>query len=205
MSGTLYTPVFRVSFPSVFKKNEKNNNPKYELTMLFSAETKKMTDELTKKFKGKPELTSVKQLQAEVDRLGKEKWGAKYDDPKFKSKLKLPFKDGEDKEYDGYGEGVIYAAARSATKPGVINMKCEHIVDEDEFYAGCYAIASINMFVTDKVIDGVPLKCVSIGLGNIQKVADGDPFSGRKRVEEEAFTAIDEPVDSCEDIDTDDL
>lgn len=203
--GTMFTPVFRVSFPSVFRKNEKSTNPKYEVVMLFSKETKAMTNELARKFNGKPKLSSVKELQDEVDRIGFEKWGEKYKDPKFKAKLKLPFHDGADKEYDGYGEGVVFCTARSGTQPGLMDAKAQRIIDPELFYAGCYAIASVNVYATDRMFDGIVVKAISIGLGNIQKVGEGEPFSGRARAEEE-FEAIDEPSDEdASELSTDDL
>lgn len=209
--GTMYTPVFRVSFPSVFKKNEKSSNPKYEIGMLFRDTEKdkddirnQLTVKLRKAYKGKPKLESIESLMAEVDRVGKDKWGDKYEALKSKNKIKLPFHDGTDKEYDGYGEGVVFCTSRSKTQPGVLDQKCNRIIDEEELYAGCYAIASVNIYANDGVYDGVPTKSISVGLNNIQKIADGEPFSGRARAEEE-FVAIDEPEDDDSDLTIDDL
>jgi len=183
--GKMTTPVFRVSFPSIFKLNERNS--KYEVTMLFSADTKEMTSRL--KLSG-----SVKALQDEVERVARDQWGTKLDDPKFREKIKFPFHDGTEKEYDGYGEGVVFAASRSNVAPTVVDTKMVKLLSEQDLYAGCYAIASINVYATDaKTKEGMPLKCVSLGLGNIQKVGEGEPFSGRSRVEED-FTPIEEPT-----------
>ena len=62
----------------------------------------------------------------------------------------------------------------------------------------------MNIYANDGVYDGVPTKSISVGLNNIQKIADGEPFSGRARAEEE-FVAIDEPEDDDSDLTIDDL
>jgi len=208
--GTLFTPVFRVSFPSLLRKNEKNS--KYEVGMLFCTDPKDKTDirnQLTTKlrgmFKDKPKLETLAALEAEVERVGKDKWGTKFEALKAKGSIKMPFHDGADKEYDGYGEGVTFCTSRSNIAPGVRDQRLEPIIDPEDIYAGCYAIASINIYANEgKGDNGVPYKNISLGLGNVQKIAEGEPFSGRVRAEEE-FVAMDEPEDSDEELNLDDM
>jgi hypothetical protein len=169
------TPEFRVSYPAVFKaKSFDEQEAKFGLTMLFSKKT---------------DLTALKKaaFSAKV-----EKWGA--DKTKWPKKLRSPFRDGAEREgTDGYGENVIFVAATSKTKPGLIDGKKNRLSTDEEFYAGCYARAELLAYAYDTKGN----KGVAFGLKNIQKLRDGDPFSGARPAEE----VFDEVEDESEDED----
>jgi hypothetical protein len=163
------TPEFRVSYPSVFNKRAfEGQEAKYGLTMIF----KKKTD--------------ISKLKAAARAAAVEKWGA--DEKKWPRNLRKPFRDGAEREdVDGYGKGVVFVAATSKTKPGLIDKDKEAILDEESFYAGCYARAELFAFAYDKAGN----KGVTFGLRNIQKLRDGEPFaSGRPA--EEVFGEVDD-------------
>jgi len=168
------TPTFRVSFPSVFqarKVSDQNaaEEPKFRITMLF-----KKTDDIST-------------LKAAVKAAGIAKWGP--DMNKWPKKLMLPFRDGAEKDFDGYGPDVIFVGASSKQKPAVVDQSVQAIIDPSEFYGGCYARATVNAFTWEFMGKAG----ISFGLGNIQKVKDGDSFSGKSKPEND-FDSIDAPA-----------
>jgi Protein of unknown function (DUF2815) len=152
------TPQFRVSFPHMFqpqKPMQEGAEAKYSITMLFE------------------KSADLKAMKKAADLAGVEKWGA--DKSKWPKNLKTPFKDGDEKEdLMGY-EGTTYVTARSKQMPGLINAKKEEIIDENEFYAGCYARASLIAFAYETKVN----RGISFALLNVQKLKDGERFGGR--------------------------
>jgi hypothetical protein len=171
----MMTPMFRVSFPQVFEARamQPGQEAKYSIVMLF--EPKKMTDPLEKK--------KWDDMVAAVKFTATEKW------PKgIPANFKNPFRDGMEKEqYEGYGKGVIFLTASTKTRPGLVDQNLQKIIAPEEFYAGCYARATINPFPWTKL----GKNGVSFGLQNIQKVKDGDPLGGRGPAEAD-FNALED-------------
>ena len=157
------TPEFRVSFPAVFKpaKFEKNE-PKYGVTMLF------------------PKKTDISALKKAAFNAAIEQFGSKEN---FPEDLKWPWKDGDKKKKGtpGYA-GTIYISARSkeSNQPGIVDQRREPIISEKDFYAGCYARAEIIAYYYD--VNGN--EGISFSLQNVQKLRDGEAFSGKKKAED---------------------
>jgi hypothetical protein len=84
---------------------------------------------------------------------------------------KLPFHRGEDKEYEGYGPGVVYFTMSAKNRrPGIIARDGVTPITQygpEQFYAGCCARASVTPFANTH------WRSLSIGLNNLQKLADG--------------------------------
>lgn len=162
-SEKVLTPKFRVSFPAVFVPRSAMDGaePKYSVVMLF------------------PKEVDLSKLKAIAKQAVTEKWGDKV--PKD---LRSPFRDGDDKEMDGYA-GQIFITASSKMKPGLVNGAREPIIDAGEFYAGCYARATVNAYAYDRNGN----RGVAFGLQNIQKLEEGEPFSGRTKPEDD-FDAV---------------
>ena len=162
MADILMTPEFRVSFPAVFKpkrqKGDATSEPKYGLTMLF------------------PKGADLSKLKAAAQEAVKEKWGDKP--PK---NLRSPFRDQGEKEYEGYEEGAVFVSASSKQKPGLVDRQRQDIIDETEFYPGCYARATLRAFAYDNNGN----KGVAFCLNNIQKLRDGNPLDGRTRAKDD--------------------
>jgi len=150
------TPEFRVSFPAVFKPRSaaEGQKEKYSISMLF------------------PKTTDLTPLKLAVRKAIEGKWGT--DQAKWPKGLRLPFRDGNEKDYDGYKD-TVFCTASSEQKPGLVDQNVEDIIDQGEFYGGCYARATINAFAYDKAGN----KGVAFGLRNIQKIRDGAAFSGK--------------------------
>lgn len=169
------TPEFRVSFPSVFKpKGFGTQEPKYSVTMLFP----KSKD--GSRAKDLPELVKL------LGEVVAEKWP---DPTKRPKNLINPIKCGDtDEMQDGTLRGEKYPEmkghwvimASSKAKPGLVDENVQPIMDEDEFYSGCYAMATLTAFAYAPGKGREQSKTgVSFGLQNIRKTRDGEKFSGR--------------------------
>lgn len=147
------TPEFRVSFPAVFKPQAamEGQEPTYNIQMLF------------------PKTTDLSALKKAVKEAIVEKWGA--NPPKT---LRLPFKDGDEKDYDTH-KGHIYINAKSKIKPGLVDQDLQEIISPEDFYGGCYARATLTVYSYDRKGN----QGVAFGLQNIQKLRDGERFSAR--------------------------
>lgn len=161
------TPEFRVSFPAIFEpKAFQDQDPKYSVVMLF------------------PKSTDLKELKRAAFNAAAEKFGPKEKWPK---NLRLPFRNGDEKaDTPGYG-GSIFVSASSKDQPGLVNQSLKPILNAKEFYAGCYARAELIAFAYDHMGN----RGVSFSLQNLQKLRDGESFSGRKEAKD-VFDAVED-------------
>jgi hypothetical protein len=79
-------------------------------------------------------------------------------------------------------------------QPGLVDQNLQRIISTDDFYSGCYARATITAYGYDKAGN----KGVAFGLQNVQKLADGERFSGRTAAEDD-FEAVDDFVAESDD------
>lgn len=175
------TPEFRASFVHVFRPQDPfqaGGDPKYGLTMLF------------------PKGADLSKVKAAAKAAIVEKWGP--DKSKWPSNLRLPFRDQGEKadKFDGYEEGAIFINATSKMKPGLVDAQVNDIIDETEFYSGCYARATIRAFAYDTKGN----RGVGFGLQNVQKLRDGDPLGGRTRPEDDFSPTEGEPISDDDDL-----
>lgn len=185
MSDNPLTPIFRVSYPNVFtpKKNDLNGKDEYSVVALFE--------------KG-ANITGLKKAAQEA--LIK-KFGA--DKTKWPAVLKTPFRDQAErvKNVDGkmilpaaHVAGAVFMNLKSKDRPAVVDQNVEDIIDQSQFYAGCYARASVRAYAYDMKGN----RGVAFGLQNIQKVKDGEPLSGRAKPEDE-FAPVEMDVEASTD------
>jgi hypothetical protein len=183
MAITVTTPYFRVSWPNVFKpkKNTLNNKDEYSLTALF------------------PKGADLSQIQAAMKSVCAEKWG--NDPTKWPKNLRNPLKDQatltlKEKGTDqplidkktgkpilqaGCEEGAMFINLKSEQRPGLVDSQVQPILDQADFYPGCWARASLSVFAYDQAGN----KGVSFGLMNIQKVKEDEPLAGRTKPEQD--------------------
>lgn len=185
-SSRLLTPPFRVSFPSVFEKASYNNGtPRFSVVGLFYpkqfTEADKLKWQAIRKQLDVVSLEGFKKPMKELDR----------------GIYKIPFHKGDEKDYQGYGDKdmVFFTMANSKRRPQIININGEPVTSEnaEEFYAGCWARASVNPYWFNNIGKGL-----AIGLGNLQKLKDDESFEG--------FTSADDDFggDAVEGFESDD-
>lgn len=166
------TPYFRVSFPNVFKpkRNDFNGKDEYSLVALF------------------PKGADLSVLKAAAQEAITKKWGA--DKSKWPSNLRTPFRDQAERAKNvdgkmilpsGHEEGAIFMNLKSTQRPGLIDKDKQEIIDEADFYSGCWARASVNAFAYDQKGN----RGVTFGLMNLQKVKDDAPLGKRTRAEDD--------------------
>lgn len=157
------TPEFRLAFPSLFKKRafKEGQTEKYELTMLW------------------PKKTSLNELKALCEKAAVEKWG------KVPKGLKLPFRNGDDKEANGYA-GTTFARAKSIYPVAMIDKDKTEIVEEQDLYAGCYCKASILVTPYEqKDVNAVVGRGIKFILRAVMKTRDGEPLFERSNAAED--------------------
>jgi len=120
-------------------------------------------------------------------------------------------KDDDGKEYlpEPYVAGAKWinlTVMADRGKPQVAGMhnnefgKLEMLTEESAFYPGCYAIATATCFAYNKAGN----VGVSFGLGNLQKVAEGEPLGGRTTAAQD-FAPVAAAEGNVEAQDTDDI
>lgn len=176
-------PKFRVAYPKVFEPalNKLSNKMEYSLVALFPAGTNLGVV-----------TNAIEELKAE--RWGKIKanWPVNIKNPVHKNeeRKKVDEATGKASLPPGHDEGGFFINLRSEAnaqnpRPGVVDKNVQPIIEPTEFYAGCWAIATVNVFAYPKKgVTGVS-PGVSIRLLNLQKVAEGDPLSGKSKAEDD--------------------
>ena len=110
-------------------------------------------------------------------------WGGKVP-----AGLKSPLRDGDtDRDAPEY-KGHYFINANSKLKPGVVDAAVNPILDQSEIYSGCYGRVSLNFFPYNANGN----RGIGAGLQNVQKLADGEPLSGRSRAEDDFTAATDD-------------
>lgn len=169
----LVTAPFRVSFPALFapKKAGESGKMKYSVSALFrvKAEGKSLPDHPVLDAKGLAEFQALRDLATAAATA---KWGA--DRAQWPKNLQTPFRAGNEKDYDGYDEGVVFCTLSSDYKPGLVGPDLAEIIDPKEFYGGCFARAKVHAYAWEYM----GKNGVSFSLWHVQKVKDGNPFGG---------------------------
>lgn len=153
----------RLSFPKLFKAEPPapGQTPKFSGTFIFD--------------KGGD---VHKKVQAEMQRVAKDKWGEKAA-ATFKqlaAAQKVCMRDGETKmDYDGFGEGTMFVSASTDKRPGVFDRNRDPLAQEDgRPYAGCYVNANVEIWAQDNQYG----KRINAQLRGVQFIADGEAFGG---------------------------
>lgn len=177
-SFKVLTPKFRVSFPAVFQASSAPGSDKkhYSVVAIFDKRELANNPEQAKLF------AAMKQAMADCAR---EEWG-----DKIPAQLKNPFRDGAEKpDMPGYGPDTIFITFKTEEKngrPGLVDQAMKRIINEGDFYPGCYAHATVNPYAWTYM----GKSGISFGLQNLQKVADGEPLGGGRSKAEDDFGAI---------------
>ena len=113
---------------------------------------------------------------------------AKFGGKKLKREaIKLPLRDGDIERDDEAYKNHFFVNANSTTPPQIVDKRVNPILDREEVYSGCYARVSLNFYAFNSNGN----KGVACGLGNIQKIRDGEYLGGRTSAADD-FTTIDD-------------
>lgn len=135
----------------------------------------------------KDDLETIKAIEKAIDQAieeGISKFGGKKPN---KAAIKLPLRDGDIEREDEAYKGHYFINANSLTPPQIVDRQVKPILDRSEVYSGCYARLSLNFYAFNSNGN----KGVACGLGNIQKIRDGEALGGRSTASDD-FTTFEE-------------
>lgn len=135
----------------------------------------------------KDDTETIKAIEEAID-AAVEDGTAKFGGKVKKTMLKLPLHDGDTERDDEAYKGHYYLNASSNSAPQIVDRKVKPILDRNEVYSGCYARVSLNFYPYNA--NGV--KGIACGLGNIQKVRDGEPLGGKTNAADDFATLNDD-------------
>ena len=82
----------------------------------------------------------------------------------------------------------FFVNANSTTAPQIVDRSVQPILDRSEVYSGCYARVSVNFYAFNSNGN----RGIACGLGNIQKVRDGEPLGGKSSAADDFATDLDD-------------
>ena len=121
----------------------------------------------------KSDTKTVEAIKAAIEQAKKDsvsKWGGKVP-----GNLKTPLRDGDiDRPDDEAYKGCYFFNANSRQAPQVVDGKVQPVLDQSEVYSGCYGRISVTFYGYNSNGN----RGIAAGLGNIQKLKDGEPLGG---------------------------
>ena len=172
-STKVVTGIVRLSYEHVWEPASVNGSkPKYSVSLIIP----------------KSDTKTIDAINAAVENAikdGAAKFGGKIPP---RGALKLPLRDGDLEREDEAYTGSYFVNANSTTAPQIVDRAVQPILDRSEVYSGCYARVSINFYAFNTNGN----KGVACGLGNIQKVRDGEPLGGRSSAADDFATDLDD-------------
>ena len=133
----------------------------------------------------KDDTETINAVNAAIDAAIEEgiaKFGGKKPN---KAAIKIPLRDGDVERDDEAYKGHYFINANSKTPPQIVDKSVKPIMDRGEVYSGCYARVSLSFFAFNSNGN----KGVACGLGNIQKIKDGEPLGGKSSAADD-FTTL---------------
>ena len=168
MSTKVVTSEVRFSYVQVFEPSamEEGMEKKYSVSLIIPKSDKKL-------------VKKIEDAIALALKEGKAKFGGK-----IPNNYKNPLRDGDiDRaDHEEYADSW-FVNANSNRRPGLVDENLDPILDQDEFYSGCYGRASINFYAFN--VSGN--KGVAVGLNNLQKLRDGEALGGANTSAAEDF------------------
>ena len=155
------TGVVRLSYANVWEPKSINGGAeKYSVSLIIP----------------KADTKTLGAIQKAIDSAieeGRGKFGGKVPS---KATLKLPLRDGDvDRPDDEAYTNCYFINANSSSAPEIVDKSLNPILNRSEVYSGVYARVSINFYAFNSNGN----RGIACGLGNIQKVRDGEPLGGK--------------------------
>lgn len=170
----------RLSYVHIFKafSNDPSQTPKFSTTILIPKDNAK----------NKASLDAAIAAATAAGKMGK--WNGVV--PPI---VPTPVHDGDGVKQDGTpfgaeGKGcwVMTASSPSDRPIEVVDRNMQRIIDATQVYSGCYANVCVNFYAY--AYQGK--KGIGVGLGPIQKVADGEALGGTTPSADSCFSALGE-------------
>ena len=134
----------------------------------------------------KSDTATINAIKVAIENAKKEsmsKWGGK-----IPPNLKLPLRDGDiDRPEDEAYANSFFLNANSRQAPQVVDRHVQPILDQNEVYSGCYGAISVTFYGYNSNGN----RGIAAGLGNIQKLRDGEPLGGRTNAADD-FESVDD-------------
>jgi len=159
-SATRMITPCRISFANIWEpKSINGSDEKYSVSCLVPKSDKATLAKIDKAIK------------AAIEEAKSKKWGGK-----IPPNLKLPLHDGDiDRPDDENYAGHMYFNATSKDAPQIVDRRVQPILDPMECGSGDYCNVSVNFYG----FAASGNRGIAAGLGNIQKVKDGERLAGR--------------------------
>lgn len=104
------------------------------------------------------------------------------------SAIKTPLRDGDlERPDDPTYANSYFINANSATAPGIVDIDLNPILNRSEVYSGVYGRASVSFYAFNSNGN----RGIACGLGNLQKISDGEPL-GSKASAEDDFASLED-------------
>ena len=169
----MVTGKVRFSYANVFEPRAVNGgDEKYSITLLIP----------------KSDTSTYQRIMEEINKTLQESVADRFKGI-MPTSPSLPIYDGDGLRPGGepFGpecKGCWVMSAKSNCAPEVVDVNCQPIFSKNEFYSGCYGRASITFYAYNTNGN----KGIGCGLGNIQKLEDGQPLDGRTTAAEDFAT-----------------
>lgn len=135
----------------------------------------------------KSDTETVKAINEAIDAAIEEEV-AKFGGKKHNNAaIKLPLRGGDTERDDETYKCHYFINANSTTPPQIVDKHVKPILDRNEAYFGCYSCVSLNFYAFNSNGN----KGVACGLGNIQKIRDGESLGGRSSTTDDFSTVPD--------------
>lgn len=160
-----------LSYAHLFEpKSIQGSKPKYSVSLIIPKSDKDTI--------GKIERA----IDAAID-AGIGKFGGKRPN---KAALKLPLRDGDTERDDEAYAGCFFVNANSTLPPEVVDQDLNPVLSPAEVYSGCYARVSLSFYAFNTNGN----RGIACGLGNVQKLRDGEPLGGGRTSAADDFAAF---------------
>lgn len=170
MSQTIVTGEVRLSYVNIFQPKTPQNgqgDPKFSVTILIP----------------KSDIATKQAVDAAIQQAIGE---AREKGIQLAPNPPVPIHDGDGIRQDGseYGpecKGHWVLTAASKNKPEVVDANIQPVLSPTAVYSGCYGRVSIRFYP----YNAAGRKGIGCGLGNVQKLRDGDPLGGGTTAKED--------------------
>lgn len=161
----------RLSYAHLFEPQSiQGSKPKYSVSLIIP----------------KSDRETIGKIERAIDaaiEAGIGKFGGKRPN---KAALKLPLRDGDTERDDEAYKGGFFVNAKSTLPPEVVDQDLNPVLSPAEVYSGCYARVSLSFYAFNTNGN----RGIACGLGNVQKLRDGEPLGGGRTSAADDFAAF---------------